>query len=152
MSVEVTLNDGTTKVRIKKLNWKGYRAVKNRISSVLRNDLPTKLETLALGTLASGGEVSMASLVSLAPLFVAGAEALDEITEDLIKGCCDPAQKVDDLEAGDVLLLRDAALAENPIDKLLEQEKNCLAGLFGRLTATVNGPETTPPEKDTPGG
>lgn len=131
-SIEVELSDGR-KIIVGRLRWAGFRKVKEYLLTQLEgpfgamlmrilNSLPAdfKVDADSLKTLAQAHFVELAMEIN---------RLIDSLWPDLILNCIPPGtvENIDDLDALDLMELRNAALQTARFRDLLELEKNSLA-------------------------
>jgi NAD(P)-dependent dehydrogenase (short-subunit alcohol dehydrogenase family) len=139
MIVEITGGS----LSVGKLTWGGYvklkntirRALQGPVAEVLRavvatGDLSTNSLSAVLGNMADNvGEID--ALVT---------DAVPELIRATVKDCPDLEQ----MSAVDVLRLREAVLQANPLNELLDAEKNWYSGVIGNLAAMMPSAPSNP--------
>lgn len=156
LSKSVTLRDGLTKKTLHPLRWPAWKKVKTRLAQLLGQDHAARLlVTMAeayqkrrILSEADGAKKVEGSDVLIDPAVLRVAPqavelfttTIDDLTEEIVADCL--REPLPELDAADMLLLRDACNDLVDWPTLLSAEKNSLAGVFQNLIETPEPPKT----------
>jgi len=139
-SLEVTLLDNR-KVKVQKLRWKAYKALKTALASRIGANLGRIIQMFQSGQMGLGVEMPAGDR-AVSDL----SAALDDITEQIVAGCVREPLDLETVDAVDLLAIRDAGLKVNPISQFVALEGNCFAALMpSQATAKTENTKTTEP-------
>lgn len=135
---------------VRRISWAGWKTVK---SQVLRF-LETRLKELIRDASLPGGEASMQLGWAVLPVLARTvAEETDQWVGEFLQACGVPGETLANLDAIDVVRLRDAACELSDFETLVEAEKNLLAQLVAKVARAVGMPNPQLPNLSlTPGG
>lgn len=141
----VTLTSGET-VEVGLITWGAWCRVKERLVEILSGRVVEfARDAGAAGDFKALGEVLMAASIEKLPGLLGDlSTAIDELTDDFVRGCA--ANVPDNLPAVDWVRVRDAALRSNDIGALVDSEKNFLAEVAGGTMRRLNAAS----DSDTP--
>lgn len=132
--VEVPLADGR-KMTVRELTWGAYRRLKLKVASTAADRL---LTAFTAGSLPTDKEAVLNDSKFLSTAVASLIEAADDLTPELVAGCCDvKADQVESMRPADVLSLRNAAAQVNDLEKIFGLEKNGLAAAIKKLQTIV---------------
>ncbi len=132
MSRILQLSTGQT-VTVGKLTWKAYKSLKSRMLELLSRDI---LQLFESGGLTDSN--AWQEIVTMA------GHVIPELDEQFAAGCVQGSILLGDLPFDDVQMILTASQELNPLEQILEFEKNSVAGalaarLFRKFQGTKNG-------------
>lgn len=137
-------------VLVRRISWAGWKLVKSHVLRFLESRLAELIKNASL----PGGESPAQLGWSILPMLARTvAEESDQWVGEFLKACGVSAEILDNLDAIDMVKLRDAAVAVSEFETLVEAEKNLLAQLVLRTLRAVGMPAPQLPSlSPTPGG
>lgn len=137
-------------VLVRRISWAGWKTVKSQVLRFLESRLAELIKNASLPGGESPSQLGWSILPQLARLV---AEESDQWAGEFLKACGVPAEVLDNLDAIDMVKLRDAAVAVSEFQTLVEAEKNLLAQLVLKTLGAVGMPAPQLPSlSPTPGG
>lgn len=132
------------------ISWQGWKLVKSQVLRFLESKLAELIKNASL----PGGESPSHLGWSILPMLARTvAEESDQWAGEFLKACGVSGEILDNLDAIDMVKLRDAAVAVSEFETLVEAEKNLLAQLVLRTLQAVGMPAPQLPSlSPTPGG
>lgn len=120
------------------LQWSGYKRIKAGILLFVGEKLARTIQE-AFGGLPGGVRLEQSAIAArvIPALACEIGGKIDDACIDILEACGVPRARLEDMSAIDVVLLREAAYELNSIERLIDAEKNLLAGLVGKALKTV---------------
>jgi hypothetical protein len=137
-------------VLVRRISWAGWKIVKSQVLRFLESRLAELIKNASLPGAESPSQLGWSILPMLARMV---AEESDQWAGELLKACGVPEGMLADLDAIDMVNLREAAVAVSEFETLVEAEKNLLAQLVLKTLGAVGMPlPQLPSLSPTPGG
>jgi hypothetical protein len=120
------------------LQWSGYKRIKAGILLFIGEKLARIIQE-AFGGLPGGVRLEPSAIATrvIPALACEIGGKIDEACIDILEACGVPRARLEELPAIDIVLLREAAYELNSIERLIDAEKNLLAGLVGKALKTA---------------
>ena len=138
MKRETVMVLGDRKITVGEMRWKAWKKLRSQVL----DSLTTEIAALV----SDGGSLDSQAVATLIPKL---REAFDELNEDFVKGCisADDAAVLDDenLTLPELGELYGAALKVNPLEVLLNVEKNSPAGSIAQSLGLTDLMKATAP-------
>ena len=137
-------------IRVQRISWAGWKTVKSQVLRFLESRLRELIRDASLPGAEAATQLGWAILPALGRSV---AEETDQWVGEFLVACGVPAETLGNLDAVDVVRLRDAACEVSDFETLVEAEKNLLAQLVAKTARAVGMPAPQLPNLSlTPGG
>jgi hypothetical protein len=134
MERERMVETSTGPVLVRRISWKGWRLVKSQALRFLEGRVAARVKSIPPPGAVEPQRLGWEILPELAREL---AEEMDVWVFEFLKACGVDAAVLDNIDAIDAVLLRDAAYEVSDFSTLLEHEKNLLAQLAAKACAAV---------------
>ncbi len=124
-------------VLVRRISWAGWKIVKSQVLRFLESRLAELIKNASLPGGESPSQLGWSILPMLARMV---AEESDQWAGEFLKACGVPEGMLANLDAIDMVNLREAAVAVSEFETLVEAEKNLLAQLVLKTLGAVGMP------------